>query len=73
MQKSRTQNRRRVREIVEWSGGEAGADKSRNDRTLSESAARQAIARSESSPSKYPSSSSRKYRPGAKLGRPIAA
>src|SRR5436309_2919568 len=36
-----------------------------NLRTARESAARQAMPRSESSPSKYPSSSNRKYRPGA--------
>ena len=45
---------RRVREIVEWSGGAAGTARCRNDRRLIESAARHAIARSESNPSKYP-------------------
>ena len=38
----------RVGEIVEWSGGDAGRAIRREDRGLSESAARQAIARSES-------------------------
>ena len=41
-----------VRDTVEWSGGAASSDTSRNCRRLSESAARHAIARSESSPSK---------------------
>ena len=61
---------RRVSEIVEWSGAESASSRCRNARTLNESAARHAIAHSESRPSKYPSSSSRTYRPGAKLGRP---
>jgi hypothetical protein len=39
-------------------------------RSPSESAARHAIPRSLSMPSKYPISSKRKYRPGARLGRP---
>ena len=48
----------------------SASSRCRNARTLNESAARHAIARSESRPSKYPSSSSRTHRPGAKLGRP---
>jgi hypothetical protein len=36
-----------------------------------ESAARQAIPRSESIPSKYPTSSKRKYIPGVTDGRPL--
>ena len=44
--------RRRVRDSVEWSGGASCSAKSRNSRMLSESAARHAIARSESRPSK---------------------
>ena len=44
--------RRRVRDSVEWSGGASWRAKSRNVRMLSESAARHAIARSESRPSK---------------------
>ena len=51
---------RRVREIVEWSGGASTNSISRNRRSAKESAARQAIARSESSPSKYPINNSRK-------------
>jgi hypothetical protein len=44
--------RRRVREIVEWSGVGSCSSSSRKLRMLNESAARQAIARSESRPSK---------------------
>ena len=44
--------RRRVRDSVEWSGGASCSAKSRNSQMLSESAARHAIARSESRPSK---------------------
>ena len=51
---------RRVREIVEWSGPRSSTPRLRKLRTASESAARHAIPRSESSPSKYPSNSSRK-------------
>src|SRR6266513_2722557 len=51
---------RRVREIVEWSGAISTNSISRNRRSAKESAARQAIARSESSPSKYPINNSRK-------------
>ena len=47
-----TSIRRRVRDTVEWSGGAASSDTSRNCHRLSESAARHAIARSESRPSK---------------------
>jgi hypothetical protein len=43
---------RRVRDRVEWSGGASCSAKSRNCRMLSESAARHAMARSESKPSK---------------------
>ena len=43
---------RRVRDRVEWSGGASCSAKSRNCRMLSESAARYAMARSESKPSK---------------------
>ena len=42
---------RRVRDRVEWSGGASCSAKSRNCRMLSESAARHAMARSESKPS----------------------
>ena len=42
----------------------------RNLRSDSESAIRHAIARSPSSPSKYPTSSARNYTPGGMLGRP---
>ena len=62
---------RRVRESVEWSGPAASRPSPTKLRTASESAARQAMPRSESSPSKYPSRSNRKYRPGGRLGRPI--
>jgi hypothetical protein len=44
--------KRRVREIVEWSGGAEGNTKPRNSRSANESAARQAIARSASNLSK---------------------
>ena len=40
--------RRRVREIVEWSGGASGNTRPRNSRSANESAARQAMARSAS-------------------------
>ena len=43
---------RRVREIVEWSGGASGSTRPRNSRSATESAARHAIARSASRPSK---------------------
>ena len=43
---------RRVRDRVEWSGGTSCNAKSRNCQMLSESAARHAMARSESKPSK---------------------
>jgi hypothetical protein len=62
---------RRVREIVEWSGDAASSPRPRKLRTASESAARQAMPRSESMPSRYPISKRRKYRPGVRLGRPI--
>ncbi len=64
-----TLSNRRVREIVEWSGGADGGARRRNDRRLNESAARHAIARSESRPSKYPTSSSRKI-PARRQTRP---
>jgi len=44
--------KRRVREMVEWSGGASGNTKPRNSRNANESAARHAIARSASKPSK---------------------
>ena len=52
--------RRRVREIVECSGGASSRSSPRKPRSASESAVRQAIPRSESIPSKYPINSSRK-------------
>jgi len=61
---------RRVREIVECSGVNLLAGIPRKSRRLSESAARHAIPRSLSIPSKYPSSRHRKYTPGDMLGRP---
>ena len=51
---------RRVREIVECSGARSSNPSPRKLRTPSESAARHAIPRSESRPSKYPTSKSRK-------------
>jgi len=51
---------RRVREIVEWSGGGSVSPKPRKSRNANESAVRQAMPRSESMPSKYPISNSRK-------------
>ena len=51
---------RRVREIVEWSGGASGSVRPRKSRSVNESAARHAMPRSESIPSKEPTSSSRK-------------
>jgi hypothetical protein len=51
---------RRVREIVEWSGGSSSRPAPRKSRSANESAARQAMPRSESMPSKYPINSSRK-------------
>jgi hypothetical protein len=65
-----TGNSRRVREIVEWSGVCSVTLKPRNSRSDKESATRHAIPLSESIPSKKPISSSRKYTPGAMLGRP---
>ena len=62
--------RRRVREIVECSGGASSRPRPRKPRSASESAVRHAMPRSESMPSKYPISSSRKYVPGVRLGRP---
>jgi hypothetical protein len=44
--------KRRVREIVEWSGGASGSTNPRKSRSANESAARQAMARSASKPSK---------------------
>ena len=52
--------KRRVREIVEWSGVCSSSPSSRNRRSASESATRPAIPRSLSIPSKYPTSSARK-------------
>jgi hypothetical protein len=43
-----------VREIVEWPGGASGRTKPGNSRRANESAARHAIARSASNPSKNP-------------------
>src|SRR4051812_17088169 len=43
-------SRRRLREIVEWSGGASDRASPRNSRNVSESATRQAIPRSESNP-----------------------
>ena len=61
---------RRVLEIVEWSGVSLLAGTPRKSRRLSESAARQAMPRSLSIPSKYPNNRHRKYTPGARPGRP---
>jgi hypothetical protein len=47
-----TSIKRRVREIVEWSGGVSGNTNPRKSRSANESADRQAIARSASKPSK---------------------
>jgi hypothetical protein len=47
-----SQNKRRVREIVEWSGVVSSSAYPRNFRNDRESAVRQAIPRSESRPSK---------------------
>jgi hypothetical protein len=44
--------KRRVREIVEWSGGASGSTNPRNSRSAQESAARHAMARSAAKPSK---------------------
>ena len=54
--------KRRVREIVECSGGGSSRPRPRNPRSASESAVRHAMPRSESMPSKYLISSSRKVR-----------
>ena len=64
---------RRVREIVECSGVASSRPNPRKPRRARESAVRQAIPRSESMPSKYPISNSRKYVPGVRLGRPTEA
>ena len=64
---------RRVREIVECSGVASSRPNPRKPRSARESAVRQAIPRSESMPSKYPISNSRKYVPGVRLGRPTEA
>ena len=52
--------RRRVREIVEWSGGCSSKATPRKSRSANGSAAHHAMPRSESMPSKYPISSNRK-------------
>ncbi len=52
--------KRRVRDIVEWSGVRSSSPIRRNRRSASESATRHAIPRSLSIPSKYPTSSARK-------------
>ena len=62
--------RRRVLDRVEWSGERSVRSSARNRRKLSESATCQAIRRSESWPSKNPTSSIRKQFPGASPGRP---
>ena len=64
---------RRVREIVECSGGVSSRPRPRKPRRASESAGRHAMPRSESMPSKYPLNSNRKYVPGVRLGRPTVS
>ena len=55
-----TSIKRRVREMVEWAGAASSTAMRRKLRIASESPARQAIPRSESIPSKYPTNNARK-------------
>ena len=62
--------RRRVREILTWSGVGSSSPTCRNCRRLNESATRPAIPRSLSIPSKNPIRIRRNYIPGTSDGRP---